>query len=45
MDKANQIQQLINSRMLRTDEDHALFESALQALHMCITIDDIAEID
>ena len=44
MDKKNQIQQLINSRKLSTDEEYVLFEGALQALHLNITIDDIAEI-
>ena len=31
MDKKNQIQQLINSRKLSTDEEYVLFEGALQA--------------
>ena len=44
MDKKNQIQQLIKSRKLSTDEEYVLFEGALQALHLNITIDDIAEI-
>ena len=44
MDKKSQIQQLINSRKLSTDEEYVLFEEALQALHLNITIDDIAEI-
>ena len=44
MDKKNQIQQLINSRKLSTDEEYVLFEGALQALHLNITIDDITEI-
>lgn len=44
MDKKNQIQQLINSRNLSTNEEYVLFEGALQALQMSITIDDIDEI-
>ena len=44
MDKNNHIQQLINSRKLSTNEEYELFEGALQALHMSISIDDIADI-
>lgn len=44
MDKNIQIQQLINARKLSTKEEYILFENALQALQMSITIDDIAEI-
>ncbi len=44
MDKRLQIQQLINSRKLSTNEEYVLFEGALQALQASITIDDIAEI-
>ena len=40
MDKNNHIQQLINSRKLSTNEEYELFEGALQALHMSISIDD-----
>lgn len=40
----NQIRQLINSRKLSTNEEYMLFEGALQALHMSITIDDITEV-
>ena len=36
MNKKSQIQQLVNSRKLSTDEEYVLFESALQ---MSITID------
>ena len=39
MNKKSQIQQLVNSRKLSTDEEYVLFESALQALQMSITID------
>ncbi|RGS60357.1 hypothetical protein DWX81_17850, partial [Roseburia inulinivorans] len=42
--KNNHIQQLINSRKLSTNEEYELFEGALQALHMSISIDDIADI-
>ena len=38
MDKNNHIQQLINSRKLSTNEEYELFEGALQALHMSISI-------
>ena len=44
MDKNIQIQQLVNSRKLSTNEEHVLFEDALQALQKSITIADIAEI-
>lgn len=44
MDNNIKIQQLINSRKLSTNEEYVLFEDALQALQMSITIDDIAEI-
>lgn len=44
MDNSIQIQQLINSRKLSSTEEYVLFEGALQALQMSITIDDIAEI-
>ena len=44
MDKKSQIQQLINSRKLSTNEEYVLFESALQALQKSVTIDDIGEI-
>lgn len=44
MDKKNQIQRLVNSRKLSTNEEYVLFEDALQALHMSITIDDVAEV-
>ena len=44
MDNNIQIQQLINSRKLSTNEEYVLFEGALKALQMRITIDDIAEI-
>lgn len=44
MNKKSQIQQLVNSRKLSTDEEYVLFESALQALQMSITIDDIGDI-
>ena len=44
MDKNNHIQQLINSRKLSTNEEYELFAGALQALHMSISIDDIADI-
>ena len=44
MDKNNHIQQLINSRKLSTNEEYELFEGALQALHMSISIDDIVKL-
>lgn len=44
MDKSIQIQQLINARKLSTNKEYVLFESALQALQVSITIDDIVEI-
>ena len=44
MNKSIQIQQLINSRKLNTNEEYALFENALQVLQTSITIDDIPEI-
>ena len=44
MDKSIYIQQLINAKKLRTNEEYVLFEDALQALQACIAVDDITEI-
>ena len=44
MEKNIQIQQLINTRKLSTDEEYKLFEEAIQSLQANIVLDDIDEI-